>query len=82
MPSERRTLIFASYLSLGAVGMMVWSLFDATPIPVVAAMSLGQVLGTLSLLSFVWVVVRDVRARTAAAKLPSAPAESDHASRK
>jgi hypothetical protein len=52
---------------------MIWSLFDPRPIPVVVAMSVGQVLGTLSLLAFVYVVVADWRAQMARpAKVESA----------
>jgi hypothetical protein len=40
---------------------MAWSLFDPRPLPVVAAMSIGQVLGTLSFLSFLYVVATDLR---------------------
>jgi hypothetical protein len=63
----RRLLSAACLLALGALGLMVWSLFDPRPIPVIAAMSVGQVLGTLSLGSFVYVVLADLRARMARA---------------
>ena len=59
----RRLLSGACVAGLAALALMVWSLFDPRPIPVVAAMSIGQVLGTLSLGSFVYVVLSDVRAR-------------------
>ena len=58
-----RILLGACLSALAALGLMIWSLFDPRPIPVVAAMSVGQVLGTLSLASFVYVVLSDVRAR-------------------
>ncbi len=61
----RRILSGACAAGLAALALMVWSLFDPRPIPVVAAMSIGQVLGTLSLGCFVLVVVSDVRARLA-----------------
>jgi hypothetical protein len=41
---------------------MVWSLLEPTPTPVLVAMSVGQALGTLSLLLFLAVVVADMRA--------------------
>jgi hypothetical protein len=64
MKHARHVLANACILALLAVGLMIWSLFDPRPIPVVVAMSVGQVLGTLSLLAFVYVVVADWRART------------------
>jgi hypothetical protein len=60
-PRTSRVLVAACVLTLAALAMMVWSLFDPRPIPVVAAMSVGQVLGTLSLASFLYVVVADLR---------------------
>jgi hypothetical protein len=63
-----RVLRGACVLALAALALMSWSLFDPRPIPVVLAMSLGQVLGTLSLGAFVAVVVADLRARGSTAK--------------
>jgi hypothetical protein len=68
MKHGRRILIYACSFALSAVGLMVWSLFDPRPIPVIVAMSVGQVLGTLSLLAFVYVVVLDWRAQVARTK--------------
>jgi hypothetical protein len=56
----------ACVLALVALALMVWSLFDPRPLPVVVAMSVGQVFGTLSFGSFVWFVVADLRAQLAA----------------
>ncbi len=61
LPSHQRILSIACVFSLVAVGLMVWSLFDPRPIPVVVAMSVGQVVGTLSLVAFLVVVVSDLR---------------------
>ena len=58
----------ACVLALGALGLMVWSLFDPRPVPVIAAMSIGQVLGTLSFASFLYVLVADLRAQRASAR--------------
>ena len=63
-----RVLNAACVLALVALGLMSWSLFDPRPIPVVLAMSLGQVFGTLSLGAFLAVVVADVRARRSTEK--------------
>jgi hypothetical protein len=65
-PRPSRLLVGASLLALAALCLMVWSLFDPRPIPVILAMSVGQVLGTLSLLAFLAVVLADVRARLTA----------------
>jgi hypothetical protein len=53
----------ACVLALAALALIVWSLFDPRPVPVIAAMSVGQVLGTLSFGAFVLVVLGDVRLR-------------------
>ena len=60
----------ACILALVALGLMAWSLFDPRPIPVVLAMSLGQLLGTLSLGAFIAAVVADLRAARAARLTP------------
>lgn len=54
-------LVVACVCALGALALMAWSLFDPRPIPVIAAMSLGQALGTASFLAYVFVVARDLR---------------------
>lgn len=59
-----RALALASFNGLAALGLMAYSLFDPSPLPVVAAMSIGQVLGTASLGTFAYVVIADLRART------------------
>ncbi|MEO6952766.1 MAG: hypothetical protein ABI321_13235 [Polyangia bacterium] len=56
-------LRIACFLALAALALMVWSLLDPRPIPVVVAMSVGQVLGTLSLGAFLVVVIADLRRR-------------------
>jgi cytosine/uracil/thiamine/allantoin permease len=75
-PGTPRILQGACVCALAALAMMAWSLFDPRPLPVVAAMSVGQVLGTLSFLSFLYVVATDlrrVRQTTPAKTDPSAP---------
>jgi hypothetical protein len=56
-----RVLAAACALALVALALMVWSLLRPTPMPVLVAMSVGQVLGTVSLLMFGVVVVADMR---------------------
>jgi hypothetical protein len=58
-----RILRGACVLALVGIGLMVWSLLQPTPMPVLVAMSAGQVLGTLSLFAYLCVVVADLRAR-------------------
>jgi hypothetical protein len=70
MNSRRhRVITGACVLALMALGLMVWSLFDPRPVPVVVAMSIGQVLGTLSLGAFVYVALVELRAQLARAPL-------------
>jgi hypothetical protein len=51
----------ACWCALAALALMSWSLFDPRPLPVIAAMSMGQVLGTTSFVAFLYVVARDLR---------------------
>ncbi len=46
----------ACVLGLVAMALMCWSVLDPTPFPVMVAMSVGQVVGTLSLLCYVGAV--------------------------
>ncbi|MGH7294469.1 MAG: hypothetical protein ACRELB_06040 [Polyangiaceae bacterium] len=72
-PPSQRLLLFASIAALAALAMMMWSLFDPRPLPVIGAMSIGQALGTLSFLLYLYVVARDLRRRLR----PSRPGASD-----
>jgi hypothetical protein len=51
----------ACVLALVAIALMVWSVLDPRPAPVVIAMSIGQVFGTLALAAFVYVILSDLR---------------------
>jgi hypothetical protein len=53
----------ACVLALLALALMVWSQLDQTPIPVVVAMSVGQAIGTLSLLYYGVAILVDFRRR-------------------
>lgn len=53
-------LIIASILTLLAIALMVWSLLQPTPLPVMVAMSAGQVLGTAALGAYIYVVIKDL----------------------
>jgi hypothetical protein len=70
-PATTRVLRIACLCALAALALMSWSLFDPRPLPVILAMSVGQVLGTLSFLAFLYVVALDLRpfARTDSKRL-------------
>ena len=54
-------LLYASaVLTLFALALMVWSLLQPTPLPVMVAMSLGQALGTSAFAAYIYIVVRDI----------------------
>lgn len=55
----------ACLLALAALGLIVWSMLQPKPLPVVVAMSMGQLLGTLSLALFAYAVIADLRERLA-----------------
>lgn len=62
-PMKTRTATFmriACSLSIVSLALMSWSVLDPRPMPVVLALSLGQVVGTLALASFAVVVLRDI----------------------
>jgi hypothetical protein len=56
-----RAIRWACVLALVALSLIVWPLFDGKPLPVVIGLSLGQMLGTFSLLLYLVSVVRDLR---------------------
>lgn len=60
LPANERLVRIACYLGLVALPMMVWSLFDPRVWPVMLALSVGQVIGTLSFALFLFVVARDL----------------------
>lgn len=63
MTIRRRDILLrvAVALALLALGLMTWSIFDPRPIPVIASMSLGQAMGTASFVSYLVVVIADLR---------------------
>ena len=61
--TERRKMIalqIAGVLTLCGLALMVWSLFQPTPLPVMLAMPVGQGLGTLAFATFLLIAGRDV----------------------
>jgi polyferredoxin len=82
---ERRVAM-ACVFALIALGLIVWSLVDPAPLPVIGAMTVGQIIGTLSLLFFFFAIVADLRpalarlrvraARTAAVEVAPGPPDA------
>jgi hypothetical protein len=58
-----RLLLVACLCGLAALGLMTWQLFDPRVVPVIVAMSVGQILGTASLAAYGVVIFADIRAR-------------------
>ena len=56
-----RLLRIATMLALVALALIVWSLLDPTPIPVIVSMSVGQAIGTVSFGMYLFVVFVDQR---------------------
>jgi CHASE2 domain-containing sensor protein len=73
--SRSRILVYACVLGLIGLALMSWSLFDQGWIPVMMAMSVGQGIGTLSLVLFLLVVYIDLRRATFRPSIPHKPPE-------
>ncbi len=56
-----RLLQTSAVLTIIALGLMVWSMLQPTPLPVMLAMSVGQLLGTIAFALYGIVLVRDLR---------------------
>ena len=59
--TSRRMLALACVVALVALALIVWSIHDPRPLPVIGAMSIGQALGIGSLGLYVYAVLVDVR---------------------
>jgi len=70
----KRLLQVAAALTLVGLALMVWSMLAPTPLPVILAMSVGQLLGTLAFGMFGYAVLvdqlRKQRAKGAAREAP------------
>jgi hypothetical protein len=61
---QRILLSIACVMALVGLALIVWSIVDPRPVPVVISMSIAQGVGTLSLLIYLFVVIADLhRAR-------------------
>ena len=54
-------LRISGVLTLIALALMVWSMLEPTPLPVMLAMTVGQAIGTSAFALYLFVVIRDVR---------------------
>lgn len=59
--STTRLLQCSAVLTMIALALMVWSMFQPTPLPVILAMSVGQVIGTIAFSLYGIVIVKDLR---------------------
>ena len=59
---QPRLLKVASVLTLTSLALIVWAILHPVPLAVMAAMSIGQGIGTLGAVAFGVVVYRDLRA--------------------
>ena len=54
-------LRWSAVLTLIALALMVWSMVQPTPLPVMIAMTAGQGLGTIAFAMYLFVVIQDFR---------------------
>jgi peptidoglycan/LPS O-acetylase OafA/YrhL len=54
-------LRWSALFTLAGLALMVWSMLQPTPLPVMLAMSVGQLLGTAAFGLYLLVVVRELR---------------------
>ena len=54
-------LRWSALLTLIGLALMVWSILQPTPLPVMLAMTVGQLFGTTAFGLYLYVVVRDMR---------------------
>jgi uncharacterized membrane protein len=57
--NSMQLLRIAAFLALVGLALIVWSLLDPRPIPIMVAMSVAQGLGTLSFAIFLVVLLQD-----------------------
>jgi preprotein translocase subunit SecF len=56
-------LRLACVLTLVGLALMTWSMLDATWLPVMVAMTVGQLVGTTAFVIFAVTIVRDLKKR-------------------
>lgn len=63
MTRRDRLLRIACVLALSGLALIVWSMLDPRPLPVLVGLSIGQALGTLSFVAFLIIVAADLHLR-------------------
>jgi hypothetical protein len=61
--TTRKWLLASALLTVIGLALMVWSLVAPTPMPVILAMSVGQVAGTTAFAIYIYVIIRDLRGK-------------------
>ncbi len=61
MTTSKRMLRYSAALTMIALVLMVWSMLQPTPLPVMLAMTIGQALGTIAFALYGIVIARDLR---------------------
>jgi hypothetical protein len=61
-PNAQRLVNLAAILALVALALMAWSVVDPTPLAVIVAMTIGQVIGSASLVFLLTSIVIDLKA--------------------
>ncbi|MDB4958341.1 MAG: hypothetical protein JWO36_5910 [Myxococcales bacterium] len=56
-----KALRWSGLLTLVGLALMVWSMLQPTPLPVMLAMTVGQVVGTTAFGLYLYIVVRELR---------------------
>lgn len=59
----QKLLRISAVLTLIALALMVWSMLEPTPLPVMLAMTVGQAIGTTAFALYLYVVIREWRGR-------------------
>ena len=54
-------LRITALLTLLGLALMVWSVVQPTPLPVMLEMTIGQIIGTAAFGIYLFVVIRDIR---------------------
>ena len=79
--SRSKLMVYACVFGLVGLGLMSWSLFDQGWIPVMAAMSVGQGIGTLSFVLFLVIAIIDLQKAEFRPSIPNPrpkPPEEEH----
>lgn len=72
-----RPLRVSAVLTMIGLVLMVWSLAQPTPLPVMIAFTVGQGIGTLAFVLYLAVIVLDIRSRMVDKRGAGAPPTSD-----